>query len=63
MAKIEGFNLKEDLKDDCDVNDLEIWSLARVLRPLVGSILTSIGLFIFGSIVIPNNLDVKTEIA
>jgi hypothetical protein len=42
---------------------LEIWTLAKVLRPLVGSFSTSIGLFIFESIVTPNNLDVKTEIA
>lgn len=63
MAKIEGFNLKEDLKDDYDVNDLETGTFAQVLRPLVDSISTSIRLFIFESIVTPNNLDVKTEIA
>jgi hypothetical protein len=40
-------DLKEDLKDDYDVNDLEMGTLAQVLRPLVGSISTSIGLFFF----------------
>lgn len=63
MAKTEGFNLKEDLLDDYDANDLEMGTLAQVLRPLVGSISTSIGLFIFESIVTSNNLDVKIEIA
>jgi hypothetical protein len=63
MAKTEGFNLKEDLKDDYDVNDLEMGTLAQVLRPLIDSISISIGLFFFESIVTSNNLDVKTEIA